>query len=49
MFSIQIADINVTIKNKYDYVQNLCRDYIVDDIITGKTKILDHIKNSSIL
>ena len=23
--------------------------YIVDDIITGKTKILDHIKNSSIL
>lgn len=31
MFNIRIADINVAIKNKYDYVKELCRDYIVDD------------------
>ena len=31
MFSIQIAGINVAIKNKYDYVKSLCKDYIVDD------------------
>jgi hypothetical protein len=31
MFIIKIADINVCIDNKYDYVKTLCKDYIVED------------------
>lgn len=31
MFYIKIADINVCIVNKYKYVKNLCRDYIIDE------------------
>ena len=31
MFNIRIADIIVNIDNKYDYVKNICKDYIVDD------------------
>ena len=30
MFQIKIADLIITIHNKYDYVVNLCKDYIVD-------------------
>lgn len=30
MFNIRIADIEVCIKNKYDYVLKLCRDYVVE-------------------
>lgn len=30
MFYIRMADINICIDNKYDYVKNLCRNYIVD-------------------
>ncbi len=30
MFNIRIADISICIKNKYEYVRNLCRDYITD-------------------
>ena len=33
MFTIQIAGINVAINNKYDYVRNLCRDYIIDNSV----------------
>ena len=29
MFYIKIADINIGIVNKYKYVRNLCKDYIV--------------------
>lgn len=32
MFYIRIAEIDVCIKNKYEYVQKLCRDYIVNEI-----------------
>ncbi len=28
MFNIRIADIDICIKNKYEYVRKLCRDYI---------------------
>ena len=30
MFNIRIADIDVCIKNKYEYVEKLCGDYITD-------------------
>lgn len=32
MFYIRIAEIDICIKNKYDYVQRLCRDYVVDEM-----------------
>ncbi len=32
MFNIRIADVVINIKNKYEYVHTLCRDYIVDDV-----------------
>lgn len=31
MFKIKMADLVIHIDNKYDFVLNLCRDYIVDD------------------
>lgn len=31
MFSIRVAEITVRIKNKYDYVSRLCKDYIVEN------------------
>ena len=30
MFFIRIAELNVCIDNKYDYVMKLCKDYIID-------------------
>ena len=39
MFNIRIADIGVTINNKYDYVQKLCKDYIVDNSITSDMSV----------
>lgn len=30
MFYIRIADINICIKNKYEYVERLCRGYVTD-------------------
>ena len=30
MFTIRIADITISIDNKYEYVRRLCRNYIVD-------------------
>ena len=30
MLYIRIADINICIDNKYDYLERLCRDYIID-------------------
>lgn len=32
MFYIRIADLNVRIDNKYEYVFRLCRDYIIEDV-----------------
>lgn len=31
MFTIRLADMNFRIENKYKYIENLCRDYIVSD------------------
>ena len=33
MFYIRIADLNILIKNKYEYTELLCRDYIVPAIL----------------
>ena len=30
MFSIRIADLTVKIDNKYEYIQNMCKKYIID-------------------
>lgn len=30
MFTIKIAGLNISIINKYDFVKNICKDYIVD-------------------
>lgn len=30
MFTVQLAEINIGIENKYDYVRNMCSDYITD-------------------
>ena len=34
MFCIRIADLNVRIRNKYNYVRRLCKEYIVEDCET---------------
>ena len=39
MFTIKIADINVCTNNKYDYVRNLCADYVVENIDTPELTI----------
>lgn len=31
MFTIRIAQLNICIDNKFDYIEKLCRDYIVQD------------------
>ncbi len=31
MFTIRIADINICIQNRYEYVKNMCSDYITDN------------------
>lgn len=31
MFIIRIAELNILVKNKYDYLYNMCKDYIVND------------------
>ena len=31
MFTIRIADLNFCIENKFDYIEKMCRDYIVFD------------------
>lgn len=31
MFTVKLADVIFRIDNKYDYVKNMCRDYIVSD------------------
>ena len=31
MFTIRMADINICIHNKYSYVENMCRDYMMAD------------------
>lgn len=32
MFDIKIADIPIRIENKYEYIREMCRDYITDEI-----------------
>lgn len=32
MFYIKIADLNILIKNKYEYVELMCRDYVVPTV-----------------
>lgn len=32
MFYIKVADLNVCIKNKYEYVELMCRDYVVPTV-----------------
>ena len=45
MFNIRIADIDVCIKNKYEYVEKLCRDYITDTVgLPTLTDIMDALK-----
>ena len=31
MFNIKIADFVISIENKYEYIQSMCRDYITDE------------------
>lgn len=31
MYKIRIAELNILIKNKYNYVYNMCKDYIIND------------------
>ena len=31
MFVIRIAEFNIGIENKYSYIYNMCRDYMIDD------------------
>lgn len=31
MFTVCLAELNITINNKYEYVKNLCADYIVEE------------------
>ncbi len=31
MFTVRLAELNITINNKYEYVKNLCADYIVNE------------------
>lgn len=33
MFYIRIADLNVCIKNKYEYVERMCRDYMIPAVL----------------
>jgi len=55
MFYIKIADINIGIVNKYKYVRNLCKDYIVEQpqcvdmtVEVSEEEINDEIKNAEI-
>ena len=32
MFNIKIADVNVCIDNKYDYIKHMCRNYLTDEV-----------------
>ena len=43
MFYIKIADINVCIVNKYEYVRRICADYIIDkpDSVDMTVEVLD--------
>ena len=31
MFVIKLAELNIAIKNKYDYIHNMCNDYLTSD------------------
>ena len=31
MFTIRIAQLNISIDNKYEYLPDMCRDYITDE------------------
>ena len=28
MFTVQLAEINICIDNKYEYIEDMCRDYL---------------------
>ena len=30
MFVVRLAELNISIKNKYDYIKTMCSDYITD-------------------
>ncbi len=32
MFTVRLAELNIAIDNKYKYIEDMCKDYIVDDI-----------------
>ena len=53
MFTIKIADIVIRIENQYEYVQLLCKDYIVSNetppeltVCVTEDEILKEIKNA---
>lgn len=39
MFYIRVADLNVCIKNKYEYVELMCRDYVVPTVLAPELVI----------
>lgn len=41
MFTIKFADHNITVDNKYPYVERLCRDYITDENPEFTVKVTD--------
>ena len=41
MFNIKIADISVCIDNKYEYIREMCRDYITDEPAEFSVSVTD--------
>ncbi len=41
MFNIKIADTTISIDNKYDYIEKMCRDYITDEDAMFSVSVTD--------
>ena len=41
MFNIKIADVSVCIDNKYEYIREMCRDYITDEPAEFSVSVTD--------
>lgn len=44
MFTIRLAELNITINNKYEYVKNICADYISE----GKAELFIEVNDTEI-
>ena len=41
MFNIKIADVSMCIENKYEYIRDMCRDYITDEPAEFSVSVTD--------